>query len=600
MNTLIEFEAYRKLENIVPSMNTNAFYNIGEGRINVHSIRDTQDDFRFNLYIDTGTINSGVGEFTISGDIVDPLNPYNELIITRDTLLNINDLFTCSNGRIDVYGSLTLLPESKLFVKNNGIIVMHPYSSFTVPDVSIFDIDETSSVSIYGKINIHISKVNALLNSNRIQIDSAAVLNVSGINETDRIFSLTDYVSEMRERYVNINTQGERNFRGGRIGYKWENGSPSQPSHILKMFVLYGRAVLGDFRLPILGNPININNEMQIFNDLVISKKSTLYISEEVENNKYFFPELYLGKLIGNSRTSATCVVDGKIIAEGENATITLDRNATLTISENGEVHVRDNAKIRSTNNFDAPVLIINGKLILDDIDQLIGFNSNNIVIGDNGKVVILNPTKRNRRIVLSIPNGIRTSKLYELFLDKIDKIEFHVSDNVGIKIDEFYESYSREMREWFGGRRFEKAIHDKILVWHNGAYIEFNNNITPWISHNSTLLVVGRIFKSFGSSDRERLQDVVNRLTSIGCGNIRFRFIKGERVKDVTLRMHSIKLQSIMSNSLNNSYILETDNSGILFIRNNIGDIDSDTIFNNRALKFAIDDSKKLEFILP
>ena len=72
-------------------------------------------------------------------------------------------------------------------------------------------------------------------------------------------------------------------------------------------------------------------------------------------------------------------------------------------------------------------------------------------------------------------------------------------------------------MTKWYGNRRIEKAIHDGILVWHDGGFIELNNDIIPWADEKSTLLQASRLFKSFGSYDDEKLQEVIDRMKADG-----------------------------------------------------------------------------------
>ena len=135
-------------------------------------------------------------------------------------------------------------------------------------------------------------------------IDSAAVLNVSGIKDTGRYYSLTDYVREMQGKYVNVNTQGEKNFNNGRIGYYWRDGSPSQPSQVITLLTMYGSVVLGDFRLSILGVPGEILPNMQILRDIVITRKCTLYVTDSIDGFQYYHPELYLGKMVDNYKVA--------------------------------------------------------------------------------------------------------------------------------------------------------------------------------------------------------------------------------------------------------------------------------------------------------
>lgn len=382
------------------------------------------------------------------------------------------------------------------------------------------------------------------------------------------------------------------------MGYIWQDGSPFQPSQVIELIAMYGRVVLGDFRLSVLGEPEQILPKMQIVKSIRVRRKAVLHIDSEVEKYRYYYPELYLGKIIGNSKNSAKCIVEGKIIA-GKDAIITIDRHALMRIEENGEVHLRKNAILRSTHNDDQVVLEINGKLFIDSMEQLVGFRKENIVFGENGKLIVLNPSKFRNRVLLSIPEGIKESKLYQLFLDRIDKVEFHLSAKTGIKIDKNYESYSLEMRDWYGGVRLEQAIKNKWIVWHDEAFIELNRDITPWIAPTSSLLVVGRIFKCYGSTDQERLQDVVNRLISIGCGSIKFRFGDGSRFREVKLRLGNIKMIASYNDPSTRKYVLITNNTGMLFIRNKVGSTKPELILSDRARKFKIPISKELEFNL-
>lgn len=598
LNTLIEFEKYRKQVNSIPPRNSNAFFNIGNGTINLFSIRDNPDDYRFDITIDRGSIYTGYGVFNISGDIVNIDNPYKNLLITRDSSFFITQMLECSKGEIKNYGNLTLQRGSKLIVKDNANVVISPHATITFEDDSSIEVEDGSYVVIYGLVNIHINELTKLRESKNITLDSAAVLNVSGINTPARIFSLTDYILEMHGKYVNINTQGERNFEGGRIGYIWEGGTPGQPSQMISLLAMYGRVVLGDFRLSILGEPEEILPEMQIVDSIIVRKRSTLYLNSKIENFKYYYPELYLGKIIGNSKKSAECIVEGKIIA-GTDSTITIDRESVIRILPEGEIHLKDNAIMRSTHNLDREVLFIEGKLFVDNINQLVGFRKENIVFGENGKLVVVNPPKVRSRILLSIPNGIQDSLLYELFRDRLNKVEFHVSARTGIEIDKYYDSYALEMKDWYGGMRLEQAIKEKYIIWEDSAFLQFNHETTEWISESSTLLVLGRIFRSFGSNDKERLQDVVNRLKSIKCGNMRFRFGNDGRYRELRLKLNGIRMIAAYNDPSSKKYNLLTDNSGLLFIRNKIGISEPDNIINERARRFKIPNSKRLEFIL-
>jgi hypothetical protein len=214
------------------------------------------------------------------------------------------------------------------------------------------------------------------------------------------------------------------------------------------------------------------------------------------------------------------------------------------------------------------------------------------------GKVIILNPDSGKRRLLFTTPNGIITSDLYRLFLDTIDHIEYHISNNTGIGIDKYYEFYGREMTNWFGNRRFEKAIKDGILVWDDGGFIELYNHITPWATLNSSLLHVGRLFKTFGSYDKDKLQDAVDRLTYAGCGNILFRFIKDDDTTEVVLNLETIHMKNIFNDPSIGKYILHTDNVGLLFLRSSIGNASISNLINPKSRVLEVLDNK-VEFML-
>lgn len=597
--TLVQFETVRKQQNLIPPNESNSFYTIGQGRINLFTIRSDPDNYRFDLLTDNGNIYTGAGNFIISGDNSDKEFPYRNMTVISDTKLSINQLLTISKGNIDIHGTIELMAYSQLFIKNKGEMILHSDSTLIINDNTNIIVENGSSLKIYGKIDIHISRINSIMNASNVIIDSAAVLNVSGINSNNRSFTLVDYENELRKRLINIHTQGEKNYNEGRVGYIWRDGSPKEPSYAIGMNLLFGTILLGDFRLPVLGLPEKMVPNLQIISDLLIKKNTTLYITESFHDSIYFRPELYLGIIIGNNKTPANCVVQGKIIADGPNSLITIDRGSTLHINTGGEIHLKNGAIIKSTYNDEQEVLFIDGTLIIDDISQIETFESDNIVFGPKGKVIVLNPDTGKKRLLFTTPNGIQTSDLYRLFKNQIDHIEYHISNNTGIGIDKFFESYSREMTNWFGDRRIEKAIHDGILVWHDGGYIELYSDVTPWINENTTLLSVGRLFKSFGSFDKDILQDAVNRLKYAGCGNILFRFINDGDIKEILLKLESTHMKSIVNNPINQKYVLTTDNNGTLFLRNLISDSSTNNIITPSAKTFEISKENKAEFIL-
>lgn len=594
--TLIGFESYRKDNNIIPPVGSNSFYDVGSGGINILSKKNSSNIYKFELFIDKGEVFTGPGNFIVSSD---DISIYESINVISNTSLKVNHVMTISNGKMEVHGTLDLMQNSQLIVKNNSDVIFYTDSIFSIQDHTKIIVESGSSLTIYGLINVQLSSVYNVLNAQNVTIDSAAVMNVNGMEALGpRHFSMTDYYTELSERIINIHTQGEKNFSDGRIGYKWTYGTPTNCSQVIEMDVLWGEAILGDFKLSALGIPETDIPNLQMISDVHIYKDTIMYITDEYNGDTYINPELYLGIVIGNNSRPANCEVDGTLIVDGSHCMITVDRGATIHINESGKLYLRNNAIMRSTYNENTEVLYIDGTLIIDNISQIDTFDMDNIVFGDNGKVIILNPDTGEKQLLWTTPNGIEESDLYRLFKDTIDHIEYHISNNTGIGIDQYYDFYARDMTNWFGGRRIEKAIHDGILVWHDGGFIELYHDITPWVDTSCTLLEASRIFKTYGSYDKDKLQDAVNRLRYAGCGNILFRFINGKNVGEVMMVLESIKMKNILNYPMTDMYILNTDNDGELFLRNKVGEPTPENIITNKSRVVDVLNNKA-EFIL-
>ena len=592
--TLIQFESARKLSNIIPPEGSNSFYSVGTGEINILTKSSNPEDPKFDLFTKKGEIYSGIGNFSISGD------PYENMNIITGTKVSVNHTLTVSGGTLEIHGTLDLMTHSKLVVRNGAHVIMYVDSTFNINDDTSIMVEKGSSIVIYGQINIHLSMIDALVNVDGITIDTAAIMNVDGMDQLGkRPFSLTDYEVHLRGIPINVHTQGEINTQDGRIGYTWTGGSPKEKSQVIRMDVLWGEAILGDFKLSILGEPERIIPDLQVINAIKVNKKCTLYISGQYKGKRYIRPNLYLGLIIGNNKSPADCIIDGTIIVDGAGSSITVDRGSKIHINEGGELWLKNGSYIYSTHNSsDDNIFFIDGTLYIDDIDQISTFDHDNIVVGKNGKIVIFNPDTGEKRLLWKTPNGIESTDLYRLFKDRIDHVEYHISNNTGIGIDQYYDFYARQFTSWYGGRRIEKAIHDGIIVWHNGGFIELYHDIIPWVNTDCTLLEASRIFKTFGSFDSDKLQEAVNRLKYAGAGNIVFRFIDGEDVREVTLVLDDIHMKTVLNHPLTDMYVLTTDNDGKLFLRNKVTKSTVDNIVNENSREFDIKD-KKVEFHL-
>lgn len=595
--TLVQFENIRKQNNYIPPEKSNSFYKIGDGYINLLCKRSNPEDCRFELFTKQGNINTGQGDFNISGDIIDYLSPYENLTVIKNTKLSITDILAISRGKVDVHGDLELTPPAQIIIKDNGSMTVYTDGSLVINESTNIIVEPGSSLTIYGSIDVHISKVDSILNVKGITIDSSAVMNVDGINMPGRSYSLTDYYTELSDKIINHYTQGEKNFSDYRIGYTWTSGDMTIRSQIIKMSLLWGECILGDFKFSVLGIPKENISNLQMINELHICTNTTLYITEEYNNSRYIHPELYIGIIIGNNKVPGKCIIDGKLIVDGSNSLVTIDRGGSIYINEEGELYLKNGGSIRSTYNNDDKVLFINGKLVIEYIEQLNTFTKDNIVFGEKGKVIILNPSTEERRLLFTTPLGIHDSDLYKMFEDNINHIEYHISKNCGIGIDKYYKFYSREMTNWYGGMRIEKAIYEGLIVWHDGAFIELNNDIIPWVNIRCSLLHASRIFKSSGSFDIDNLQEVVDRLKYAGCGNIVFRFVEDGKFSEITMVLEDIHMENVLNHPLSGKYTLSTDNDGQLFLRNKVT-CSKANIVNEKSVVYNIND-KKIEFSL-
>lgn len=599
--TLIQFEQERRMNSFVPPAGSNSFYNIGNGRINIFTRVDESYGFKFDVFTDSGEVDLGPGSFYFTGDIDIAPEPYGNLTIIRETSMVLTNRLGIYSGKMESHGMFKMKEHSYLVIRNCGNVVFYRDSDFIIEKGCGIEIDDGCSLTIYGKIHIDFDTVDVLLNTPGVTVDSSAVMYVTGLEALgNRPYSLTDYYAELSNQVININTQGEKNFvRGiGRIGYKWVAGNPLKQYQIIQMSVLYNDAILGDFKLSVLGLPNEDLTNIQILRDLVVEENTTLYITESYNQHPYSHPELYIGSIIGNCKAAGRCDVRGKIIVDGSNAKINLDRGGLMHIDEGAEVHFLNGSQFVSTYNDESEVLFIDGTLVIEDISQIDTFDPNSIVFGEHGKLIILNPDTGERRVLWTTPHGLENTELYKLFKDRLNHIEYHISNNTGIAIDKYYEFYAKDFTNWYGGMRIEKAVHEGLLVWHDGGFIELSDIVIPWINSDCSLLEASRLFKTFGSYDHDKLQEAVNRLKYAGFGNITFIFVYMGGSHEVTLILDYTEMTNVINNPISNSYVLYTDKSGKLFIRNNLSVVSPETIITKEATMIDLDE-KSTEFKL-
>lgn len=600
---LILFEQVRRELNYIPPANSNEVFKIDDGTIVLQTIDDDSNTYSFNLRIQNRVINVGNGIFYISRDMVDRSKRYKYIYINNKATLSINNTIEISNPNnidpvaISVDGILNLDNNSNLNMRDNSVININKTGTINIGKDIHFNLGENAIINIYGNITIPYSEVNTVMNMAQINMFNDTIVNITGL-PTGRPFSLTDYISDLRNEYQNINTIGTKLISGSaRATYYWKAGDPSQPSDVLSFVVEAGDAILGDFNLSCVGMPQITEPYLQVISDITINRIATLHISDSFNGSTYITPTLHLTKIVGNSESVGFCDVDGNIIVSGNKSSIKLDRGAWLNIKRGGNVFLKNGAFIENIYN-DEESLFINGTLTIDDISQLRGFTSSNILFGDDGKLIILNTNDSDiKKILFTTPLGIHSSDLYFLFKDRIDKIRYHVPSNTGISLDKYDTGYN--LSDLYGGMRLEKAVKIGYIIWHEGAFIELDSSVIPWVDDDPTLEKVGNIFNVYGDTDADRLQNAVIRLIYAGFESIVFRFITGNGVKEITLTLTGSRIKSAFFNNDSNRYLIATDNPGSVFIRNNINSASIDNIINTASKVINISNPDKTEFLL-
>ena len=588
-DSICEYEKYRSDNQFIPPLESNSYYDINTGIINVYTTLES----KFRLYTDSGTINLGNDDFQIGE------NQYELFTVITGTKLIVDNKLTIIDAPFSVHGNVVFNSGSVLYLTKNATGVFYADSHIRIEDNVSIIVEDGCSLDVFGEVDIHINVIDQIINNANVIVDTAAFIKAFGIEGPDvenRIFSLTDYDSYLRTQFISQYTQGEQNTIYGRMGYVWRGGDTEINSTQIEIGALYGECILGDFRLSILGKQESLVSDLQILVHCFVDPEATLMITDTYHDKLYYRPELYLGYIRGNVFTGGTCTVDGKIIVDGSSSKITIDKYSKLTINEGGWVEVKNNSNIICNSDPDEVSLVINGTLIVDTIEQINSFNPNNIEFGPNGKVVILNNYPNDHKLLWTTPIGIHSTDLYRLFENRLNHIEYHIQSNTGIGIDEYYEFYARDMTDWYSGMRIEKAIHEGMIKWHKNGFIELNQSVTPWVDESSSLLHAARIFKSYGSYDGDKLQEVVNRLRYAGASDIVFRFIHGDTHHDVPLVLDDCTMYSIVNKPMTTHYILNVQNNdGELYLRNKVPNTNDSTIiqYTSRIVPVNVGDNE-------
>jgi hypothetical protein len=605
--TLSAFEDMRRANGFIPEpTKPSPFLLNNEGTIILYNYPKADDPGTANLHLVmfNRTSNGGPKPFELRGYYPGVNELYKSLTIEQVATFNIQSGLVMKSQP----GSSNKKESPELTVK--GTMNIHPGASFNmtagnamfaegsrlyIHDGAYFNVnfpsdDNTIHITIEGELELPFDQVDDILYHKNILVDKDVHVLVRNL-PTNRYMSITDYVTDLNKSYQNLSTSGVRNLsNSSRVRYVWRAGTPPDMTEILSLFLDYGEAYLGDFHLLLTGMPKVLKEEMQYIADLTIDKKATLLIYQKLENGMtYVLPTLYITNFPGNTKEPGFCRVEGKIIADGKQSSIQLDRNCQLIIEESGEVTIQNSASIQNVNSYEeSPILIVNGKLTIDDMSQLQNMSPGNIVFGPKGKLIVLNPVadETERKVLFSIPEGIKTSELYRLFEGRLQYIEWHFRKGNGISIDTTFDSFSK--MSWYNHPiapiELAQAIYEKMIIWDDGAFIEVDNSIAPFVDDTSDLTIVGRFFNTYGT-DKEKTQEIAYKLSAVGCGDILFRFSKDSNVREVLMDLTGCNAEKALYHTVVEEFWLYTDSPGSLYYRNNTGGITPKSIMMGKEV---------------
>lgn len=616
--TLTQFENIRKGLNYIPLANQGVVFEVGKGLIKLFNNPKglTEDNLKesLDLEIYSRTVNSGFGEFNIQGYIDDLSITYASLYVNEKSTLNVQDKISL-DGKSDlskdkkipptlvVDGTMNMSASSKLIVKEGSVTFNESAKvSFPLGSELIIDVPEDDTdyyVYIHCSLEIDFTQFNQFINHKNIYIADDVDIIVNNL-PSGRYMSLTDWIRDLNKKYQNVNTVGMINLsNSNKVTYRWKCGNPNNQNDGLELVLNYGDVLLGDFDLRLTGIPNKMNPGQQIITDMIIQKDARLVITDQLENGmQYILPRLHITKFNDEIKQKGFCQVFGKILCDGYSSGIELSKGCQLIIEDGGSVHISNQATIQNINSDTEPIIIVRGELILDDISYLKDFHEENIVIEDNGKIIILNNIKSDDKLLFSTPNGIMNSDLYKYFGHRLDKVEYHIPEGYGIKIDEFYEYFS--MMKWYNHLiepiDLFTAIEKGYIIWHNNAYIELDHNIIPYIDESSTLSIVGELFNVYGNKS-EKVQETAMKFSKIGAGNITFKFVNGNKSKEITMFTKGPKITRTLYNVITDKYRIYTEgDGGTIYVANNIDSTKPEVIINPKALSFEIDDDNITE----
>lgn len=575
--TLVEYERKRQEQRFIPYVSD--ISDVGESKVKLVTVRGLPSNPRFDLIVQSKHLSVGDDDFFVIGDRMDPEHPYRYLTVEALAGLKLDRKLVISGhpkpgrdnvpGQVTVHGrleanagsELNLVDGGRLTVEIGGTLAFQPGSSLVV--------DDRSELIVAGCICLPAEMVDRVISDQSIRIEPSATVKLTELPGA-RAFSLTDYVAELRSGYHPVGSGASRSMSNGnaQASYAVVAGSTDQPSQVIDLTVDRGEVILGDLNLVVGGRPRELEPHDRIIDSITVAKDAQLSIGTSFMGDRYLRPTLILEPYRPGA-SSPKLIIDGLVEVQDSDGSIELSGNAMIVIEEGGELRLKADGSIEHATG--ESTVLINGRLVIERLEQLGSRNPRNYVFGPTGKLIVMNPSPTSdweRQLLFSIPNGFRSSLLATLFGDRLDRVEFHLNRHCGIAIDADMSPFHR-WSDWYNGVRLERAIAEGWLVWHDGAYLEVDRHALPWLKVERGLTQLTKLFKSYRDTDRERLQDLVDRLVFAGCGDLIFRVVDeaNNLVAETTLSLASCKLLTASYDPRHERYGVTATNDGELFM---------------------------------